>query len=220
MNGARNVCRRRKTSYATIRSRRPAPTTIRANSIPPTMRLRIVRCWYRGRTTYQPVLARRQVTEFEDYGLCWPGDQLKAEGLVSAVRRYANVKHSFTRVQQAGEDHRLKEAREKRKAAETEQKRGDDRAALRTRLKVSPSLGAMTDLQQRGLALEGVLDDLFKIDGLSIPGAFAKEISRHLVRVYGRAGALGLFVSPSPSPSRQFRNARTRSASRSSCWPR
>jgi hypothetical protein len=32
MNGPRNVCRRRKTSYATIRSRRPAPTTIRANS--------------------------------------------------------------------------------------------------------------------------------------------------------------------------------------------
>jgi hypothetical protein len=70
------------------------------------------------------------------------------------------------------------------------------------------------------LALEGVLNVLFKIDGLSVPGAFAKEISRHLVRVYGRAGVLGLFVSSSPLPGRQFRNARTRSASGSSCWPR
>jgi hypothetical protein len=157
---------------------------------------------------------------FDSQPFVWPGDQLKVKGLVGDVRRYVNVKHSFTRMQQADEGNRLKEAREKRKAAETEQKRRDDLAALRTRPKVSPSLGAMTDLQQRGLALEGVLDDLFKIYGLSVPGAFAKEISRHLVRVYGRAGALGLFVSPSPSPSRQFRNARTRSASRSSCWPR
>jgi hypothetical protein len=42
-------------------------------------------------------------------------------------------------MQQAEEDHRLKEAREKRKAAETKQKRRDDLAALRTRLKLSPA---------------------------------------------------------------------------------
>jgi hypothetical protein len=173
----------------------------------------------------------KQVTEFEDYGLCWPDDQLKAKGLVSDARRYVNVMDSFTRMQQAEEDHRLKEAREKRQAAETKQKRRDDLAALRIRL---ASLGAMTNPQQRGLALEGVLNDLFKIDGLSVRDAFtirdengqvqeqidglvvldgqpilveAKwhsvpigrgEISQHLVRVYGRAGVHGLFVSSSP----------------------
>jgi hypothetical protein len=103
------------------------------------MRLRMVRCWYRDRTTYQPVLARRQVTEFKDYGLCWPGDQLKVKDLVGDVRRYVNVKHSFTRMRQADEGHRLKEAREKQKAAETKQKRSDDLAALRTELKLSPA---------------------------------------------------------------------------------
>ncbi len=173
----------------------------------------------------------KQVTEFEEFALCWPDDQLKAKGLVSDVRRYVNVKDSFTRMQQAEEDHRLKEARQKRQAAEAKQKRRDTLAALRTRL---ASLSAMTNPQQRGLALEGVLNDLFKIDGLSVRDAFtikdedgrvqeqidglialdgqpilveAKwhnapigqgEISRHLVRLYSRAGVLGLFVSSSP----------------------
>jgi hypothetical protein len=172
----------------------------------------------------------KQVTEFEDFGLCWPDDQLKAKGLVSDVRRYVNVKDSFTRMQQAEEDHRLKEARQQRLTAEAKQKRRDTFAALRTRL---VSLSAITNPQQRGLALEGVLNDLFKIDGLSIRDAFtikdengrvqeqidglialdgqpilveAKwhkvpigrgEISQHLVRLYGRAGVLGLFLSSS-----------------------
>ena len=114
----------------------------------------------------------------------------------------------------------------------------------------------MTNPQQRGLALEEELNDLFKIDGLSVRDAFTikdengriqeqidgliawtasrswlrpsgnnvpigqGEISRHLVRVYGRAGVLGLFVSSSPIPIRQLPNARTCSASGSSCWPR
>ena len=75
----------------------------------------------------------KQVTEFEDFALCWSDDQLKAKGLVSDVRRYVNVKDSFTRMQQAEEDHRLKEVRQKRQAAEAKQKRRDDFAALRTR---------------------------------------------------------------------------------------
>jgi len=173
----------------------------------------------------------KQVTEFEDFGLCWPDDQLKAKGLISDVRRYVNVKDSFTRMQQAEEDHRLKEARQQRLAAEAKQKRRDTFAALRTRL---ASLSAMANPQQRGLALEGVLNDLFKIDGLSVRDAFtikdengrvqeqidglialdaqpilveAKwhkvpigrgEISQHLVRLYGRAGVLGLFLSSTP----------------------
>lgn len=173
----------------------------------------------------------KQVTEFEDFGLCWPDDQLKAKGLVSDVRRYVNVKDSFTRMQQAEEDHRLKEARQQRLAGEAKQQRRDILAALRARL---ASLNSMTNPQQRGLALEGVLNDLFKIDGLSVRDAFtikdengrvqeqidglialdgqpilveAKwhtvpigrgEISQHLVRLYGRAGVLGLFLSSSP----------------------
>ena len=173
----------------------------------------------------------KQVGEFEDFGLCWPDDQLKAKGLVSDVRKYVNVKDSFTRMQQAEENHRLQEVRERRQAAEAKQRRRDDLAALRTRL---TGLASIANAQQRGLALESTLNDLFKIDGLSVREAFTirgedgrvqeqvdglialdrrpilvevkwlstpigqAEISRHLVRVYGRAEVAGLFVSSSP----------------------
>jgi restriction system protein len=173
----------------------------------------------------------KQVTEFEDFGQCWPDDQLKAKGLVSDVRKYVNVRDSFTRMQQAEESHRLQEARQRRRAAEANLQRRDDRAALRTRL---ASLASMANAQQRGLAFEPVLNDLFKLDGMSIRESFTirgedghvqeqidglitldgrpilveakwlstpigqREISRHLVRVYGRAEVMGLFVSSSP----------------------
>lgn len=111
----------------------------------------------------------KQVTEFEDFGLCWPDDQLKAKGLVSDVRKYVHVKDSFTRMQQAEESHRLEEIRRRRQAAEAKQRRRDELADLRTRL---TSLASMTNTQQRGLALEPVLNDLFRIDGLSVREAF------------------------------------------------
>jgi hypothetical protein len=173
----------------------------------------------------------RQVTEFEDFGQCWPNDQLQAKGLVSDVRRYVNVRDSFTRMQQAEESHRLEEVRQRRQEAEAKQRRRDDILALRARL---AGLASMPNAQGRGLALESVLNDLFKIDGLSVREAFtirgedgrvqeqidglivldrrpilveAKwlstpigqgQIARHLVRVYGRAEIMGLFVSSSP----------------------
>ena len=173
----------------------------------------------------------RQVTEFEDFGQCWPNDQLQAKGLVSDVRRYVNVRDSFTRMQQAEESNRLEEVRQRRQKAEAKQRRRDDILALRTRL---AGLASMPNAQGRGLALESVLNDLFKIDGLSVREAFtirgedgcvqeqidglivldrrpilveAKwlstpigqgQIARHLVRVYGRAEVMGLFVSSSP----------------------
>ena len=48
----------------------------------------------------------KQVTEFEDFSLCWPDDELKAKGMVGDVRRHVNVKDSFTRMQQAEETSR------------------------------------------------------------------------------------------------------------------
>jgi restriction system protein len=173
----------------------------------------------------------KQVTEFEDFSLCWPDDELKAKGLVSDVRRHVNVKDSFTRMQQAEEAHRLEEARRRRKESDAKQRRRDGLTALRSRL---AALSSMPDARQRGLALEAVLNDLFKVDGLSVREAFAirddngqiqeqidglialdnrpilveakwhaapigqGEISRHLVRLYGRAEVMGLFVSASP----------------------
>jgi len=49
----------------------------------------------------------------------------------------------------------------------------------------------MTNLQQRGLALEGVLNDLFKIDGLSVRDAFAIKRSPGIWCGYMAADVLG-----------------------------
>lgn len=72
-------------------------------------------------------------------------------------------------VREAEEGHRLQEIRQRREAAEAKRRRRDDLAALRTRL---ASLGSIANAQQRGLALEPVLNDLFKIDGLNVREAF------------------------------------------------
>lgn len=111
----------------------------------------------------------RQVTEFEDFSQCWQDDQFKAKALVSDVRKYVNVKDSFTRMQQAEESHRLEELRQWRQAADARQRQREYRAALRARL---AGLASIANPQQRGLAFETVLNDLFKLDGLSVREAF------------------------------------------------
>src|ERR1051325_522841 len=37
----------------------------------------------------------KRIAEFEDFSTCWPGDILKAKGLVSEIRRVVHVKDSF-----------------------------------------------------------------------------------------------------------------------------
>jgi restriction system protein len=99
----------------------------------------------------------RRVVEFEDFSLCWPDDQLKAKGLVSDVRRVVNVRDSFTRMQQAEERQRDAAAAERRRAAEARQRQRTEREAIRGRL---VGLSAMSNPQQRGIALERVLNEL------------------------------------------------------------
>src|SRR5688572_1733673 len=40
----------------------------------------------------------KRVTEWEDFGTCWPKDELAAKGAVQEVRRIINVYDSFTRM--------------------------------------------------------------------------------------------------------------------------
>ena len=56
----------------------------------------------------------KRVTEFEDFSICWHGDQLKAKGLVAEVRRVVNVKDSFTRMHQERNAEVLKRQEEQR----------------------------------------------------------------------------------------------------------
>jgi restriction system protein len=118
-------------------------------------------------------LLLRRVAEFEDFSTCWPDDQLKAKGLVAEIRRVVNVKDSFTRLQQEGDqqrqhDHRQRQAEREAKAVQAEERRQRIRA-LREDLNAVIRMG---NPQQRGAALEALLNKIFAAEGLSVREAF------------------------------------------------
>jgi restriction system protein len=121
----------------------------------------------------QALAQRRQVvkrvTEFEDFSVCWDSDQLKAQGLVARVRSVVNVKDSFTRLSQEYERERLERQRHQEAQAQATRRQREERESLRRRL---IDLRSISVPRERGLALEGVLNDTFKVDGLSIREAF------------------------------------------------
>jgi restriction system protein len=122
---------------------------------------------------HQALAQRRQVvkrvTEFEDFSTCWDNDQLKAQGLVTRVRSVVNVKDSFTCLNQEYERERLERQRQQEAQAQAIRRQREERESLRRRL---IELRSISVPRQRGLALEGVLNDIFKLDGLSIREAF------------------------------------------------
>lgn len=111
----------------------------------------------------------RRVTEFEDFSTCWPEDWLKAQGLVVRVRTVVNVKDSFTRLSQEYERERMERQRQQESQAQEIRRQREERESLRRRL---VDLRSISIPQQRGVALEGVLNDTFKLDGLSVREAF------------------------------------------------
>lgn len=111
----------------------------------------------------------KRVVEFHDFSVCWPEQQLQAKGLVASVRELVNVKDSFTRMTQERDSERREHQREQAAKAEAKRRRVAERDALRRRL---ASLSSITVPQQRGLAFEQVLNDIFKLDGLNIREAF------------------------------------------------
>lgn len=111
----------------------------------------------------------RRVTEFHDFSACWPNDQLKARGLVASIRELVNVKDSFTRMSQERDNDRRKHLQQQAAAAEAKRHRLTERDGLRRRL---AGLSTVGNPRERGLAFEGVLNDIFKLDGLSIREAF------------------------------------------------
>ena len=100
----------------------------------------------------------RRVTEFEDFSTCWPGDQLKAKGLIAEVRRVVDVKDAFTRMRME------RETEANRVKAATGLK---IRAVQQRKEKIQAisqdffALFSEADAHKRGKALEGVLNRVF-----------------------------------------------------------
>lgn len=108
----------------------------------------------------------KRVVDFEDFSLCWPEDQLKARGLVAAVREAVNKKDSFTRMKQerdaVQEQYQARQRAERAAAAEK-------RIAIEAVSARLSALFPMNDKPQiRGKLLEGVLADLFRIYGIPV----------------------------------------------------
>ena len=115
----------------------------------------------------------KRVVEFEDYSSCWPEDQLKARGLVAAVREAVNKKDAFTRMHQE---------RDVERAEVVARQRAEQAAAAEERAKIESVNGRLTSLfgmddrpHERGKLLEAVLNDLFKAYGVHVREDFRRK---------------------------------------------
>lgn len=111
----------------------------------------------------------RRVVEFETYDACWPTDVLEAKGRVAEVRRVVEVKDSFTRMNME----RQREVETRRQDyADRQREVAERRAALDSIRTDLCALVARKDASKRGKELEGVLNRLFKLDGILVREAF------------------------------------------------
>lgn len=115
----------------------------------------------------------RRIVEFEDFSVCWPEDQLKARGLVAAIREAVNRKDSFTRMKQERDAEREQlQARKLAERASALEKRAKIEAVT---ARLSALFGMNDKPQERGKLLEGVLNDLFRAYGIHVMEDFRRR---------------------------------------------
>ena len=113
----------------------------------------------------------KRVVEFEDFSTCWPDDRLKAQGLVSQIRRVVDVKDSFIRMKQERDTEVRRRREANRNEVETLRHRREVLDIIRKDLN---RLFAMRNSQERGRLLEGVLNRLFSAAGILVREAFSR----------------------------------------------
>lgn len=113
----------------------------------------------------------RRVTQWDNFSSCYDDDRMEAKGYVAEIRTLVNVKDSFTRMNQERE-HVEQENRKKREADMAQrQQQMQEREHIKTDLY---ALFLETDANKRGIALEGVLNRLFKSHGILIRESFRR----------------------------------------------
>ena len=113
----------------------------------------------------------QNVTEFEDFSLCWPNQQLEAKGLVSDVQDVVNKKDTFTRLNLERQAEALKRSEASRVQVEEAQQRREVFDEIKRDLS---GLFTVTNPQKRGSMLEDVLNRFFGANGVLISEAFAR----------------------------------------------
>ncbi len=111
----------------------------------------------------------KRVVEFEKFSVCWESDQLKARGLIAEIRDVVNVKDSFTRMNIERERERQERLQRERTEKEVLRKKHEVLDKLRHDIS---GLFALKNPQQRGKALEKVLNMLFATSGIGVREAF------------------------------------------------
>lgn len=113
----------------------------------------------------------KRVTQWENYASCYENERMRAKGYVAEIARLVNVKDSFTRMNQERE--RVEQTAKEKRIAEinAKQKIRDERDSIRTDL---ASLFLETDASARGVALEVILNRLFKSHGILVRDAFRR----------------------------------------------
>lgn len=113
----------------------------------------------------------KRVVEFDDFSTCYDNDRLPAQGYVAQVRAVVNVKDSFTRMSQEREAEARKYREAQRIEAEALRQKREQLAIIRDDLF---HLFAVKDAHERGLLLEGVLNQLFRVNGILIQEDFKR----------------------------------------------
>lgn len=155
-------------SFADLESRlRQDPSSINKYQIARTVLVRLNQRGERALRERREVL--RRVCEFEDFGACWPEDQIKARGLVAEVRGVVNVKDSFTRMREERERERAERVAGERNRRQQAARRTERLDAARRRL---ASVVSESDPHKRGKALEVALGDVFTASDLRLREPF------------------------------------------------
>lgn len=113
----------------------------------------------------------RRVTQWDDFSTCYDNDRMEAKGYVAEIQKLVNVKDSFTTMNREREKER--EAR----VSEHEKATAEKARVKAERDKIKDDLFALFGEQnasKRGIALEGVLNRLFKSYGIGVREAFRR----------------------------------------------
>lgn len=111
----------------------------------------------------------KRVTDWDDFSTCWPTDQMKARGCVSAIREIVNKKDSFVRMQEEREIERTKNKTIHQKKLEETLEKNKKIDVVKQQIN---NLFNETNPQERGRKLESLLTQLFKIYGILVREPF------------------------------------------------
>jgi restriction system protein len=110
-----------------------------------------------------------RIVKTETFDHCWPNDQLAARGAVAAIRKAINERDAFTRMEAEKERERTERIRVKDAELNQRRVRREQLSSLRDDL---ARLFTEPDPWRRGKKLEGVLNRLFALDGMSLRESF------------------------------------------------